>query len=82
MRAILAHQGGWDELLLTAGLVLAVLGVSMLRRRRATPRQRQPDEVCPYCGNALEPEAVRCPSCGFRTGGAGSGRGLADGESR
>ena len=71
MRAMLAHQGGWDELLFTAGLVLSVLGVSRLRRRRATPRHRQPDDVCAYCGKALEPHAVRCPSCGFRTGEAG-----------
>jgi ribosomal protein L32 len=71
VRTMLAHQGGWDELLLTAGLVLAVLGVSKLRRRRATPRRSQPDDVCAYCGKALEPNAVRCPSCGFRTGEAG-----------
>jgi hypothetical protein len=70
MRAMLAHQGGWDELLLTAGLVLIVLGVSTLRRRRATPRHLHPDDVCAYCGKTLEPDAVRCPSCGFRTGEA------------
>jgi hypothetical protein len=67
---MLAHQGGWDELLLTAGLVLGMLGVSKLRRRRATPGHRQPDDVCAFRGKALEPKAVRCPSCGFRTGEA------------
>jgi hypothetical protein len=65
---MLAHQGGWDELLLTAGLVLAMLGVSRLRRRGATSRSH-PD-ACAYCGEALEPGAVRCPSCGFRIGEA------------
>ncbi len=70
MRAMLAHQGGWDELLLTAGLVLSVLGISTFRRRRATPRHRQKGEVCAYCDKPLEPDAVRCPSCGFLTGQA------------
>lgn len=64
---MLAHQGGWDELLLTAGLVLAILGVSRLRRRIGTTPRSHPDDVCAYCGEALEPDAVRCPSCGFRT---------------
>jgi hypothetical protein len=64
---LLAHQGGWDELLLTAGLVLAVLGVSRLRRRSAkTPPHSMPEDVCAYCGAALEPDDVRCPSCWFR----------------
>lgn len=69
MRTILAHQGGWDELLMTAGLVLAMLGVSRLRRRTGTPPRAHPN-VCAYCGEALEPDTVRCPSCGFRTGDA------------
>jgi hypothetical protein len=64
---LLAHQGGWDELLLTAGLVLAVLGVSRFRRRSAkTPPDPPPVDVCAYCGAALEPDEIRCPSCGFR----------------
>jgi predicted amidophosphoribosyltransferase len=67
---MLAHQGGWDELLLTAGLVLAMLAVSRLRRRTATTPRSHADDVCAYCGEALEPDAARCPSCGFRTGDA------------
>jgi hypothetical protein len=64
---LLAHQGGWDELLLTAGLVLAVLGVSRLRRRSAkTSSDPPPVDVCAYCGAALEPDDIRCPSCGYR----------------
>ena len=65
---MLAHQGGWDEILLAAGLVLAMLGVSRLRRRPATTQRKQPDDVCEYCGEALERDAARCPSCGFHTG--------------
>jgi hypothetical protein len=65
---MLAHQGGWDELLLTAGLVLAMLGLSRFRRRMAKPPPRRlPDNMCAYCGAALEPGEIRCPSCGFRT---------------
>jgi hypothetical protein len=65
MRPMLAHQGGWDELLLTAGLVLGMLAVSRFRRRTPPP-QTQPDDVCAYCSAALEPDDIRCPSCGFR----------------
>jgi len=68
MRPILAHQGGWDEMLVAAGLVLGMLAFSRFRRRRhegAAPRERPPD-VCAYCGAALAPDEVRCPSCGFQ----------------
>jgi hypothetical protein len=77
MMALLAHQGGWDELLLAAGFVLAMLGVSRLRRRAAgkrptsPPRSVSPADACAYCGAPLSPDALRCPSCGFRTGEAG-----------
>jgi hypothetical protein len=69
---LLAHQGGWDETLLTVALVLGVLGLSRWRRRPS----RKPDEssrsapeplVCAYCGASLAPADVTCPSCGFRT---------------
>lgn len=66
MRPMLAHQGGWDEMLLTAGLLLGMLAVSRFRRRTPTPPQTQPDDVCAYCGTSLEPDDIRCPSCGFR----------------
>jgi hypothetical protein len=71
--AMLAHQGGWDELLLTFALILGLLGVSRLWRRSArSPRASQPPstpgiDLCAYCGAELAPEAVRCSSCGFRT---------------
>lgn len=75
--AMLAHQGGWDEVLLTSVLVLGMLGVSRLRRRDAgTPTDSQPPrpvstrDVCAYCGAHLAPADLRCSCCGFRTGEA------------
>ena len=67
LAVLLAHQGGWDEMLLAAGLVLAMLGVSRFRRGLTrTRRPAQPDDACEYCGAALTPGEERCPSCGFR----------------
>ena len=34
--ALLAHQGGWDEILLVAGPILLVAGLLWLARRRVT----------------------------------------------
>ncbi|MGH2679383.1 MAG: hypothetical protein ACRDG8_02690 [Actinomycetota bacterium] len=72
MRPLLAHQGGWDELLLAAVLVLAMLGVSRLRRRASATGSAQEgppaDDTCAYCGAAMSLTRVRCPSCGFRRG--------------
>lgn len=74
MSRLLAHQGGWDELLLAAALVLGMLGISRLRRRSArTPVDRagrpadRDGDACAYCGASLAPADSRCPSCGFRT---------------
>jgi len=69
---LLAHQGGWDEILLPALIVLGVLGVSRWRRRSTAgePSPTPPaamERVCGYCGGPLKPSDVRCPSCGFRT---------------
>lgn len=70
MTPLLAHQGGWDELLLSAGLVLAMLGVSRMRGRRGAEGspapQPPPRSACAYCGAALAEDEIRCPSCGFR----------------
>jgi hypothetical protein len=67
LAVLLAHQGGWDEMLLTAGLVLGMLAISRFRRRTTRrPPRALPDDRCEYCGAALEPADVRCPSCGFR----------------
>jgi hypothetical protein len=32
--AILAHQGGWDEVLLVAGPIVAIAGLLLLAKRR------------------------------------------------
>ncbi|HEX5936614.1 MAG TPA: hypothetical protein VFZ75_02820 [Actinomycetota bacterium] len=64
---MLAHQGGWDELLIAGAVVLVLLGISRLRRRRAKPPPHEvPESVCAFCGAALDPSETRCPSCGFR----------------
>ena len=75
--AMLAHQGGWDEILLTSGLILGMLGVSRLRRRSTdAPTVSQPPpppstaDLCAYCGAELTPADIRCASCGFRSGEA------------
>ena len=66
-RPLLAHQGGWDEMLLTAGLVFGMLAISRFRRRtdRRSP-PAVPGNTCAYCGAVLDPAEERCPSCGFR----------------
>jgi hypothetical protein len=75
MRPVLAHQGGWDEMLVAAGLVLAVMGIGRLRRRRdartgrSTPPASSAPDRCAYCGETLPERAARCPSCGFRVAG-------------
>jgi predicted amidophosphoribosyltransferase len=66
---MLAHQGGWDEMLIAGAVVLVMLGISRFRRRRApTPPRERRDDLCAYCGAALEPSETRCPSCGYRRG--------------
>ncbi len=34
MSAVLAHQGGWDEILLVLGPILVIAGLLMLAKRR------------------------------------------------
>lgn len=50
MIAILAHQGGWDEMLMVAAPILVIVGLLRLARRRAehTTLDPAPDaEVTP-----------------------------------
>ena len=42
--AIVAHQGGWDEMLLVAGPIALVAGLLWLARRRVT-RAAQPADT-------------------------------------
>jgi hypothetical protein len=42
--SILAHQGGWDEMLLVAGPIALVAGLLWLARRRVT-RGTQPADT-------------------------------------
>ncbi len=67
MEGFLAHQGGWDELLLTAAVVLGFAGWTWIRGRlrEGIPRRRA-GVACAYCGHGLGPEDARCPECGFR----------------
>jgi MYXO-CTERM domain-containing protein len=70
MIPVLAHQGGWDEILLPALVVLGLLWASRRRQRReaagAPTEERQGLGTCAYCGAPLPEDAPRCPSCGFR----------------
>ena len=72
---MLAHQGGWDELLLPALVVALVLLVPALRRRRRAgsdepaeegPRVGHEPGTCSFCGGRVAPTDERCPACGFR----------------
>jgi hypothetical protein len=64
---MLAHQGGWDELLLPMAVVAIVfLAPSLLRHRRAAAEARTIPGTCAYCGEPFGAGARRCSSCGFR----------------
>ena len=64
---MIAHQGGWDEVLLPTIAVLGLLWFTRRRRRddAVVPPAAYP-EVCGYCGAELPEHARRCSSCGFR----------------
>ena len=38
---LLAHQGGWDEVLLVAGPIVAIVGLLMLAKRRVDSAAEQ-----------------------------------------
>lgn len=42
--ALLAHQGGWDEILLIAGPILFVIGLLALARKRVGDGVAAPDD--------------------------------------
>jgi hypothetical protein len=68
MNPVLAHQGGWDEIILPALVVLGLLWFSRMRRRREPPETADAGTttICRYCGTALPEDARRCAVCGFR----------------
>jgi hypothetical protein len=41
---LLAHQGGWDETLLVAVPIAAIVGLLAIARRRVTRARDQPDD--------------------------------------
>lgn len=45
--ALLAHQGGWDELLLVLLPIALFAGLLAVANRRATKQQAEPDDVDP-----------------------------------
>lgn len=56
-----------DDLLLVVMAVGTFLAVSTFGRRRRAAEDAPAPERCPYCDQSLEPHAVRCDRCGFRT---------------
>ncbi len=62
---MLAHQGGWDEVLLPIVIVLLVFAYGTRNRNKSDepPAESGP---CAYCGHPLTAEDERCPECGFR----------------
>ena len=60
---MIAHAGGWDELLIAGGALL----LFFLYRSTRAPREDQPEMgPCLYCGRQLDRGVERCPECGFR----------------
>jgi predicted amidophosphoribosyltransferase len=65
--SVIAHAGGWDEMLITLivlAVVFALAGRSKRRTARSTGVEAGP---CPFCGAELDRTSDRCPQCGFRT---------------
>jgi len=41
---MIAHQGGWDEMLLVLGPIAVIIGLLMLARKRVAATQPKPAE--------------------------------------
>ena len=61
---MIAHAGGWDEIVIAVGAVLLFL---LFRSTRAKAMAEPGDGPCLYCGRHLSRDMERCPECGFRT---------------
>ena len=42
-KSMIAHQGGWDEILLVLGPVAVIVGLLMLARKRVNTIEQKPD---------------------------------------
>ena len=74
---MIAHAGGWDELLIIVGAVLLLVVPRIIRDRRARIAASEPDRgPCLYCGEVLGRGVDRCPRGGFRARRARGGEGL------
>ena len=40
---MIAHQGGWDEILLVLGPIAVIIGLLMLARKRVNAIEQKPD---------------------------------------
>jgi uncharacterized membrane protein len=40
--AVIAHQGGWDEILLVLGPIAVIIGLLMLARKRVDAAEQKP----------------------------------------
>jgi uncharacterized membrane protein len=41
--SMIAHQGGWDEILLVLGPIAVIVGLLMLARKRVNTIEQKPD---------------------------------------
>jgi hypothetical protein len=60
--ALLAHQGGWDEVLLIGGPIVAIAGLLMLAKRRVERVGPPGDDQHPADVDAVEHEASSDPT--------------------
>ena len=55
--AVLAHQGGWDEILLVVGPMAVIAGLLWLAQRRLTRAERARSESPTSTSDDLSPSA-------------------------
>jgi hypothetical protein len=54
---MIAHQGGWDEMLLVLGPIAVIIGLLLLARKRVEASQRAARAEIEQTGEATEPPA-------------------------